>query len=47
MLEENKINTDPWITDRIRLDEVPARLKELATKVGMMKAVVEVRDSDG
>jgi 2-desacetyl-2-hydroxyethyl bacteriochlorophyllide A dehydrogenase len=47
MLEENKINTDPWITDRITLDEVPARLKELSTKIGMMKAVVEVRESDG
>jgi 2-desacetyl-2-hydroxyethyl bacteriochlorophyllide A dehydrogenase len=47
MLEENKINTDLWITDRISLDEVPARLKDLSTKIGMMKAVVEVRESDG
>jgi len=47
MLEENRINTKPWITDRIGLDEVPARLKELSEKVGMMKAIVEVRDSDG
>jgi 2-desacetyl-2-hydroxyethyl bacteriochlorophyllide A dehydrogenase len=47
MLEENKINTAPWITDRIGLDEVPVRFKELSEKVGMMKAVVEVRDSDG
>jgi threonine dehydrogenase-like Zn-dependent dehydrogenase len=47
MLEENKINTDPWITDRINLDQVPARFEELSTKVGMMKAVVEVQDSDG
>jgi 2-desacetyl-2-hydroxyethyl bacteriochlorophyllide A dehydrogenase len=47
MLEENKINTDPWITDRISLDEVPAKLKGLSTKSGMMKAVVEVRDTDG
>ena len=47
MLEERKINIDPWITDRLTLDEVPARFKELSEKVGMMKAVVEVRDSDG
>jgi len=47
MLEENKINIEPWITDRISLDEVPARFKELSEKVGMMKAVVEVQDSDG
>ena len=46
MLEENQINTDPWITDRLTLDEVPARFKELSEKAGMMKAVVEVRDSD-
>lgn len=46
MLEENRINTDPWITDRLRLDEVPARFKGLSEKSGMMKAVVEVRDSD-
>lgn len=46
MLEENKINTDPWITDRLTLDEVPARFKGLSEKAGMMKAVVEVRDSD-
>jgi threonine dehydrogenase-like Zn-dependent dehydrogenase len=47
MLEENKINTEPWITDRIGLDEVPAHLKRLSEKVEMMKAMVEVRDSDG
>ncbi len=46
LLEENKINTEPWITDRLTLDEVPARFKGLSEKVGMMKAVVEVRDSD-
>jgi 2-desacetyl-2-hydroxyethyl bacteriochlorophyllide A dehydrogenase len=46
MLEEKKIDTEPWITDRITLDEVPARLKDLSEKPGMMKAVVEVRDSD-
>jgi threonine dehydrogenase-like Zn-dependent dehydrogenase len=47
MLEENKINTEPWITDRIGLDEVPAHLKRLSEKAEMMKAMVEVRDSDG
>ena len=47
LLEENKINTAPWITDRIHLDEVPLRLKELSEKLGMMKAVVDVQDSDG
>src|ERR1700728_1915300 len=46
MLEEKKINTDPWITDRLSLDEVPLRFKDLPTKSGLMKAVVEVKDSD-
>ena len=46
MIEERKIDTDPWITDRLNLDEVPARFKDLPTKAGLMKAVVEVRDSD-
>lgn len=46
MLEENKINTQPWITDRLSLDEVAARFKELPAKIGLMKAVVEIRDSD-
>lgn len=46
MLEEKKINTDPWITDRLSLDEVPLQFKDLPTKSGLMKAIVEVRDSD-
>jgi len=47
MLEDKQIDTEPWITDRLTLDEVPARFKDLSEKVGMMKAVVEVRESDG
>jgi 2-desacetyl-2-hydroxyethyl bacteriochlorophyllide A dehydrogenase len=47
MLEENKIDTGAWITDRLSLHEVPARFKELPTKFGLMKAVVEVQNSDG
>lgn len=47
MLEEHQINADPWITDRIYLHEVPSRMKELSEKLGMMKAVVEVQESDG
>jgi 2-desacetyl-2-hydroxyethyl bacteriochlorophyllide A dehydrogenase len=46
IIEEHKIDTDPWITDRLNLDEVPVRFKDLPTKIGLMKAVVEVRDSD-
>ncbi len=47
MLEEGKINTEHWITDRISLSEVPMLLKGLSEKVETMKAMVEVRDIDG
>lgn len=46
MLEERKIKTEPWITERISLDEVPLRLKSISEKTDMMKTIVEVRDSD-
>jgi 2-desacetyl-2-hydroxyethyl bacteriochlorophyllide A dehydrogenase len=46
MLEERKINTEPWITERISLDEVPMRLKDISKKTEMMKTIVEVRDID-
>jgi 2-desacetyl-2-hydroxyethyl bacteriochlorophyllide A dehydrogenase len=46
MLEEKKINTAPWVTDRISLDEVPRRLKEFSQKAPLMKAIVDVRNGD-
>jgi 2-desacetyl-2-hydroxyethyl bacteriochlorophyllide A dehydrogenase len=46
MLEERKINTEPWITERISLDEVPLRLEDISKKTEMMKTIVEVRDID-
>jgi 2-desacetyl-2-hydroxyethyl bacteriochlorophyllide A dehydrogenase len=46
MIEEGRINTTPWITDRMALSEVPRRLKELPSKSTLIKAVVELDDSD-
>lgn len=46
MIEEGRIDTTPWITDRMSLSEVPARLKGLPDKTNLVKAVVELDDSD-
>lgn len=46
MVEEKKIDTEPWITDRLSLDEVPFRFKDLPAKSHLMKAIVEVQDTD-
>jgi 2-desacetyl-2-hydroxyethyl bacteriochlorophyllide A dehydrogenase len=46
MMEEGKIDTASWITDRMLLNEVPFRLKDLPTKSTSIKALVELNDSD-
>ena len=46
MIEEGRIDTTPWITDRMALTEVPRRLKDLPGKSTLIKAVVELDDSD-
>jgi 2-desacetyl-2-hydroxyethyl bacteriochlorophyllide A dehydrogenase len=46
MLEEGRIDTTPWITDRMALTEVPRRLPELPGKSTLIKAVVELDDAD-
>jgi 2-desacetyl-2-hydroxyethyl bacteriochlorophyllide A dehydrogenase len=46
MIEEGRIDTTPWITDRMSLTEVPGRLKDLSDKTNLVKAVVELDDSD-
>jgi 2-desacetyl-2-hydroxyethyl bacteriochlorophyllide A dehydrogenase len=46
MLEEGRIDTKPWITDRMALTEVPRRLSELPSKPTLLKAVVELDDAD-
>ena len=44
MLEEKKINTIPWITDRMALAEVPAEFKHLPSRPHLIKAIVDVED---
>jgi 2-desacetyl-2-hydroxyethyl bacteriochlorophyllide A dehydrogenase len=41
MIEEGAIDTSPWITHRISLDEVPARFEEVTQREGL-KTVVEI-----
>ena len=46
MIEAGHIDTTPWITDRMALTEVPRRLKDLPSKSDLVKAIVELDDSD-
>jgi len=45
-IEEGRIDTTPWITDRMGLSEVPFRLKDLPSKATLIKALVELDESD-
>jgi len=42
MIEDGKIDTNPWITHRMGLAEVPERFPSLEGTAGLLKAVVEV-----
>ncbi|HSS98049.1 MAG TPA: zinc-binding alcohol dehydrogenase family protein [Terriglobales bacterium] len=44
MLEEGKINTIPWITDRMPIADVPAEFKNLSSRPNLIKAIVDVED---
>jgi threonine dehydrogenase-like Zn-dependent dehydrogenase len=41
MIEEGVIDTSPWITHRLSLDEVPARFEEVTQREGL-KTMVEI-----
>lgn len=45
LLEEGKINTLPWITDRMSLVEVPSEFKNLPSRPNLIKAIVDVEDT--
>jgi len=47
MIESGTIDTTPWITHRLTLDEVPARFPELTKQPGLVKAMIEVPHVDG
>jgi 2-desacetyl-2-hydroxyethyl bacteriochlorophyllide A dehydrogenase len=46
MIAEGKIDTSLWITDRLRLTDVPTCFKGLSEKTEFVKAIVDVNDSD-
>ncbi len=47
MIEEGEIDTSPWITHRMRLDEVPSRFEEVWSSPGLVKCVIETGASNG
>ncbi len=46
MIEEGLIDTSPWITCRMGLDEVPSQFPLLRQQPNLVKAMIEVRDTD-
>ena len=46
MIEDGRIDTSPWITTRMPLSAVPARFPELRSEPNLLKAIIEVEDSD-
>ena len=46
MIEEGSIDTSPWITCRLGLDEVCSQFPSLRQQPNLLKAMIEVRDSD-
>lgn len=47
MLEEGQINTQPWITDRMQLAQVPLEFKDLPSRPTLIKAMVDVEETGG
>lgn len=43
-IEEGKIDTSPWITDRLALSEVSSKFQYLPQKKTLIKAIVDVQD---
>jgi len=46
MLESKLINVVPWITDRMQLAEVPVKFQTLFDRPKLIKAIVDVADTD-
>jgi 2-desacetyl-2-hydroxyethyl bacteriochlorophyllide A dehydrogenase len=46
MIEEGRIDTRSWVTDRIMLGDVPRAFPDLRRRPTTIKALVEVEDSD-
>lgn len=45
-IEEGRIDTDPWITARMSLGQVPSRFVEVTKDPTLVKSVVETSDAD-
>jgi alcohol dehydrogenase len=46
MIENGKIDTSPWITDRLALADVPKDFASLRQRPNLVKAIVEVGEGD-
>jgi len=46
MIEDGQVSTEPWITHRMLLAEVPERLPNVLGRTDCVKAMVEVTDED-
>jgi 2-desacetyl-2-hydroxyethyl bacteriochlorophyllide A dehydrogenase len=46
MIEDGRIDTAPWVTNRLLLRDVPASFSDLTKLPNLVKAVIEVEDSD-
>jgi threonine dehydrogenase-like Zn-dependent dehydrogenase len=46
MIEQGRVDTSPWITDRLALADVPRDFASLRQRPQMVKAMVEVGDGD-
>lgn len=46
LMEQGKLDTSSWITHRLKLTEVPVRMPALLGRPELIKAVVEIEDSD-
>jgi threonine dehydrogenase-like Zn-dependent dehydrogenase len=46
MIEQGKIDTSPWITDRLALKDIPNDFAALRQRPNLVKAMVEVGEGD-
>ena len=46
MIEDGRIDTAPWITIRMGLADVPSQFPLLRQQPNLVKAMIEVRDTD-
>lgn len=47
LIEEGRIDTTHWVTDRLTLSQVTSRFESLPSRKKLIKAIVDVNDQDG